>query len=95
MNQQSHQQANKNEKASTDFQFSSKEEKSLPNPLNRSQQTEPQRNSANSTRYMDTTNQAPLKMKLKKKIIQEILKFASTQELQRLQQIYPTEMAHN
>ena len=44
---------------------------------------------------MDSTNQASLKMKLKKEIIQEIFKFASIQELQRLQQINPTGMAQD
>ena len=48
-----------------------------------------------STSNMDATNQAPLKMKLKKEIIQEILKFASTQELQSLQQINPTGMTQD
>ena len=53
------------------------------------------KNSTNSTRNMDPTNLPPLKMKLRKEEIQEILKFASIRDLQRLLEVNPTGKAQD
>ena len=92
LNQQTHQQTNKKEKFFTDFQFSKNQIQIRSTEI---QQTESQRNSAISTKDMNTTNLPPLKMKLRKEEIQEILKFASIRDLQRLLEVNPTGKAQD